>query len=87
MGLDRSYFYERAEAELKLAQRATDPAAVKAHYQLAGYYLDRVYGAGDSPATDRQTGRAMDTVSEKADALLAQLEDAGVIVIRPSAAD
>ena len=37
------YFYVRAEAELELAQRAEHPAAVKAHYELAGYYLDRSY--------------------------------------------
>jgi len=87
MGRDRSYFYERAETELKLAQQATDPAVVRAHYQMAGYYLDRVYGAGDSPATDRQPGPAVDAFGEKADALLAQLEDAGVIIIRPPSGD
>lgn len=43
---DSEYFYERAEAELKLAQNAQHPAVVKAHYLLAGYYLDRVYGPG-----------------------------------------
>ena len=41
---DRDYFYRRAETELHMAQAATVPEAVKAHYQLAGYYLDRVYG-------------------------------------------
>ena len=40
-----SYFEERAEEELELAQRAVHPKAVKAHYDLAGYYLDRVHGA------------------------------------------
>lgn len=40
-----SYFYDRAEAELKLAQDAEHPAAVRAHYLLAGHYLDRFYGA------------------------------------------
>lgn len=38
-----SYFYDRAEAELKLAQAAAHPAAVRAHYLLAGHYLDRFY--------------------------------------------
>lgn len=87
MGRDRSYFYERAEAELKLAQQATDPAVVKAHYQMAGYYLDRVYGAGDSTATDRQPKTAMGAVGEEGDELLAKLEIAGVIIIRPPSAD
>ena len=45
---DSDYFYERAEAELKLAEGAQHPAVVKAHYLLAGYYLDRVYGPGEA---------------------------------------
>lgn len=40
---ERAYYLQRAEAELALAQNASHPAAVKAHYHLAGYYLDRVY--------------------------------------------
>jgi hypothetical protein len=35
------YFEERAEAELKLAAEARHQAAVRAHSQLAVYYLDR----------------------------------------------
>ena len=38
-----SYFYNRAEAELRMAQKAADPAATKAHYELANLYLDRFY--------------------------------------------
>jgi hypothetical protein len=47
-----SYFYDRAEQELEFAQSANHPSAVKAHYILAGYYLDRFYGteAGCSAA-------------------------------------
>ena len=45
------YFYERAETELKLAQSAEHPAVVKAHYLLAGYYLDRVYGPDAADGT------------------------------------
>ena len=48
------YFYQRAETELKMAQSATDPAAVKAHYELANMYLDRFYnhaGDGAQPKT------------------------------------
>ena len=41
---DSTYYYARAEAEIERAQTADHPAAVKAHYLLAGYYLDRVYG-------------------------------------------
>lgn len=41
---DCVYFMARAEAELDLAQRAEHPKAVEAHYLLAQFYLDRVYG-------------------------------------------
>ena len=39
--IDEEYFYQRAETELELAQKATHPAAVRAHYII--HYLDRVY--------------------------------------------
>lgn len=39
------YLYRRAEQELEQAQRADHPAAAKAHYLLAGLYLDKVYGS------------------------------------------
>jgi hypothetical protein len=48
---DTTYFYARAETELELAQRATHPEAVRAHYIIANHYLDRCYGGGDA-ATD-----------------------------------
>lgn len=41
---DRAYFLSRAEAQLELAQAASAPEAVRAHYHLANLYLDRVYG-------------------------------------------
>jgi hypothetical protein len=52
---ERSYFYERAEEELEQAQHADHPAAVKAHYVLAGLYFDHVFGEKDGPqVADRQ---------------------------------
>jgi hypothetical protein len=45
-----SYFEHRAETELEMAQRATHPAVVRAHYQLADLYLDRVYGGENAGA-------------------------------------
>ena len=48
-----SYFTARAEMELELAQRATTPAAVQAHYELATAYLDRVYGRSGAIAKPR----------------------------------
>ena len=47
---DEDYFYIRAEKELAMAQAARSPGAVRAHYLLAGHYLDRAYGG----ASDRQ---------------------------------
>jgi hypothetical protein len=48
---DLDYYKARAEQELERAQGATCPEAVRAHYELAGLYLDRVYGSGaDEPA-------------------------------------
>jgi hypothetical protein len=47
---DRDYLSHRAEVELHMAQTATAPAAVKAHYQLAALYLDRLYGKAEQTA-------------------------------------
>jgi len=44
------YFERRAEAELELAQRATDSRVVKVHYDLATQYLERIYGEEVQPA-------------------------------------
>ena len=39
---DNTYFTRRAEVELEQAQRATKPEVVRAHYQLAEAYLERL---------------------------------------------
>lgn len=39
---EQTYYYRRAEAELEQAQRAGDPRAVRAHYQLAEAYFGRL---------------------------------------------
>lgn len=41
---DRVYYARRAEEEIARAQASADERAVKLHYELAGLYLDRVYG-------------------------------------------
>lgn len=41
---DPDYLYRRAEQELELAQAATHPAVVKAHYLLADHYLETLHG-------------------------------------------
>jgi hypothetical protein len=45
---EMAYLESRAEAEIALAQRAAHARAVKAHYELASAYLDRIHG--DAPA-------------------------------------
>lgn len=40
---DAVYFRDRAEQELRRAEQADHPDAARAHYQLAGYYLDLVH--------------------------------------------
>ena len=40
---DPDYLYRRAEQELELAQAATIPAVVKAHYLLADHYLEALH--------------------------------------------
>lgn len=47
---DQDYFEQRAEAEIGLAQTATHAAAVRAHYEMASAYLDRIHG--ESPQAD-----------------------------------
>ena len=41
---EMDYLQSRAEAEIELAQRAQNAHAVRAHYELASAYLDRIYG-------------------------------------------
>ena len=42
---DVHYYRARAEDELAAAQGAKHPEAVKAHYLLAGFYLDLAHNA------------------------------------------
>ena len=42
---DSDYYLARAEAELVLARSASHPAAMRAHYHLAGHYLDKAHSA------------------------------------------
>jgi hypothetical protein len=44
---EMAYFESRAEAEIALAQQARHARVVKAHYELAAAYLDRIHG--DAP--------------------------------------
>lgn len=53
--LENEYLEKRAEAEISLAQAAAHPAAVRAHYRLAGLYLDRLYCPEEGNVTHRAT--------------------------------
>ena len=39
-----NYWEKRAEAEIALAQQASNSSVVQAHYQMATAYLDRIHG-------------------------------------------
>jgi hypothetical protein len=45
---DREYFERRAEMEIELAAKATHGNVVRAHYELACAYLDKVHPAPDA---------------------------------------
>lgn len=47
------YYERRAEDHVELAQKSSNSQAVKAHYELATAYLDRIYGgaADEKPPT------------------------------------
>jgi hypothetical protein len=47
--LDRDYLYRRAEEEIERARHSTIQRVVQAHYELAGLYLDRIYGSEGNP--------------------------------------
>jgi hypothetical protein len=79
MDEDRTYYEDRAEAELACAQKSEDPAAVRAHYALAGYYLDLVYGDGTAEALI--SGASVAATPPVRPALLAQLRAVGVIIL------
>jgi hypothetical protein len=44
-----AYWEARAEQEIEAARRSDDPRAVRAHYLLAGYYLDLVHNPDARP--------------------------------------
>ncbi|WP_019515757.1 hypothetical protein [Sphingomonas sp. Mn802worker] len=48
---DREYYNRRAEAEIEAASATENPAACKAHYQMAELYLERAYSDEGDGAT------------------------------------
>ena len=52
---DRRYYEVRAEAELTAALISDHPEDSRAHYLLAGFYLDLVHGEGNNPSTGDQS--------------------------------
>jgi len=60
---ERSYFQVRAEQEIRAAQSAGHPDAARAHYVLAGYYLDLAHnpeGGVDAACMARRARRPQD---------------------------
>jgi uncharacterized protein YfeS len=60
MNENGDYYLDRAEAELALARAAAHPAAARAHYFLAGYYLDKAHG--DTPPVVEYPGAGPDVL-------------------------
>jgi hypothetical protein len=50
---DILYYRHRAEVETELAEKAQDPGAVAAHYQLATLYFERAEGREKRDLTSR----------------------------------
>lgn len=44
---DRTYYLERAEAELECARSAINSVSGRAHFVLAGFYFDRAFRESD----------------------------------------
>ncbi|MDQ8755947.1 hypothetical protein RCO27_06865 [Sphingosinicella sp. LHD-64] len=55
---DSEYLEQRAETEIELAQHATDPRVVQAHYDLATAYLDRIHGDEEADPAPEQPAPA-----------------------------
>ena len=53
---DRDYYNRRAEAEIEAASATENPAACKAHYQMAELYLEKAYSDDEPAAEDDTTG-------------------------------
>lgn len=53
---DPDYLEQRAEAEIDMARSATDPRVVRAHYELATAYLDRIHPEEAEEAPPRGAG-------------------------------
>ncbi|HYZ48971.1 MAG TPA: hypothetical protein VE567_08775 [Sphingomonas sp.] len=52
--IDADFFEMRAEQELTAAQDSRHPAVVRAHYELAGLYLDRLNALQPKRHTERE---------------------------------
>ncbi|NTS63584.1 hypothetical protein HRV97_00245 [Sphingomonas sp. HHU CXW] len=49
---DREYFNRRAEAEIEAASATENPAACRAHYQMAELYLERAFSDEEDAASE-----------------------------------
>lgn len=55
---DREYYNRRAEAEIEAASATENPAACRAHYQMAELYLERAYSDDDDAGDGAASGGA-----------------------------
>ena len=53
---ERFYFQIRAEEEIKAAQAADHPDAARAHYMMAGYYLDLAHNPEAWATVNKELG-------------------------------
>lgn len=58
---DAAYWRRRAEEQLEMAQKATQPGIVAAHVELAEAYLERA--SGYAPGQSKQPGEDEDNVN------------------------
>jgi len=86
MERDRDYYYMRAESELALAEQSSSPNVLKAHYELAGYYLDLAYG-DDDEGTPSERDRRFAVAFPEAPQLIARLRAAGIILLGEAQAE
>ena len=49
---DREYYNRRAEAEIEAASATENPAACRAHYQMAELYLERAFSDEEDAASE-----------------------------------
>jgi hypothetical protein len=71
---DPAYYERRAEEQLELAQSSLIPSAVKAHYDLANLYLEKLEAAEAKAEAERRALRDQPAKAQPIRYLAAVLE-------------